>query len=126
MTRFFSIVHKVSRVAHARACPGEHAVDTRTSTESLRLFFICEIISKAFLLKFSGANNVAVRTSGQKQDNFTGFLVQNFYGEKLPAYPILRSNTMPNKPGFHAKKQNSSIRQRVQHIINEKSASRKG
>jgi len=66
----------------------------------------------------SGAKRVPVRTSGQDKDNLTGFLVQNAYGEKLPLYPILRGDTTANRPGMHIKKNNSSIRQRFQEVIN--------
>ena len=66
----------------------------------------------------AGAKRVPVRTSGQDKDNLTGFLVQNAYGEKLPLYPILRGDTTANRPGMHIKKNNSSIRQRFQEVIN--------
>ena len=72
-----------------------------------------------------GAKRVPVRTAGQEKDNKTAFLVQNSYGEKLPLYPILRGNTMANRPGFHTKKNNSTIRQRFQAKINELEQSRK-
>ena len=65
-----------------------------------------------------------VRTSGQDKDGLTAFLVQNTFGAKLPLYPILRGNTLANRPGFHTKKQNSSIRQRFQEVINRKRAER--
>ena len=52
--------------------------------------------------------------------NLTAFLVQNTNGLKLPLYPILRGDTLANRPGFHTKKQNSSIRQRFQEVINKK------
>ena len=72
----------------------------------------------------AGAKRVPVRTSGQDKDNITGFLVQNAYGDKLPLYPILRGDTQANRPGMHTKKNNSSIRQRFQEVINRKSAGR--
>ena len=72
----------------------------------------------------AGAKRVPVRTSGQDKDNITGFLVQNAYGDKLPLYPILRGDTQANRPGMHTKKNNSSIRQRFQEVINRKSAVR--
>ena len=73
-----------------------------------------------------GAKRVPIRTSGQDKDNLTAFLVQNTLGDKLPLYPILRGNTTANRPGFHTKKNNSSIRQRFQEIINRKASIRKG
>ena len=33
-----------------------------------------------------GAKRVPVRSSGQHNDNLTGFLVQNAYGNKLPTF----------------------------------------
>ena len=72
-----------------------------------------------------GVKRVPVRTSGQDKDNKTAFLVQNTYGEKLPLFPILRGDTQANRPGFHTKKNNSTIRQRFQAKINEFAADRK-
>jgi len=72
-----------------------------------------------------GAPRVNVRTSGQEKDNKTGFLVQNTYGEKLPLYPILRGDSQANRPGFHTKKNNSTVRQRFQAKIQEYVESRK-
>ena len=72
-----------------------------------------------------GAKRVPIRTSGQDKENLTAFLVQNAEGEKLPLYPILRGDTTANRPGAHTKKNNSSIRQRFQEVINRKSATRK-
>ena len=71
-----------------------------------------------------GAKRVPIRTSGQDKENLTAFLVQNAEGEKLPLYPILRGDTTANRPGAHTKKNNSSIRQRFQEVINRKSATR--
>ena len=66
-----------------------------------------------------GAPRVHVRTSGQDKDNKTAFLVQNTFGGKLPLYPILRGDNQANRPGFHTKKNNSTVRQRFQAKINE-------
>ena len=59
-----------------------------------------------------GEKRVPCRTSGQEKENLTAFLVQNTNGLKIPLYPILCGDTLANRPGFHTKKQNSSIRQR--------------
>ena len=67
-----------------------------------------------------GAKSVPCRTSGQEKEGLTAFLVQNTYGKKLPLFPIFRGDTTANRPGFHTKKSNSSIRQRFQEIINRK------
>ena len=67
-----------------------------------------------------GQKRVPCRTSGQDKENLTAFLVQNTNGLKLPLYLILRGDTLANRPGFHTKKQNSSIRQRFQEVINKK------
>ena len=72
----------------------------------------------------AGQKRVPCRTSGQDKDNLTAFLVQNTNGLKLPLYPILRGDTLANRPGFHTKKQNSSIRQRFQEVINKKRSER--
>ena len=50
-----------------------------------------------------GQKDVPVRTSGQEKDGLTAFLVQNTFGAKLPLYPILRGNTLANRPGFTSK-----------------------
>jgi len=71
-----------------------------------------------------GVKRVPVRTAGQEKDNKTAFLVQNTFGEKLPLFPILRGDTQANIPGFHTKKNNSTVRQRFQAKINEFSQAR--
>ena len=73
----------------------------------------------------TGQKRVPIRTSGQDKENLTAFLVQNTVGDKLPLFPILRGDTQANRPGAHTKKNNSSIRQRFQELVNRKSAERK-
>ena len=68
----------------------------------------------------AGQKDVPCRTSGQLKDNITAFLVQNTFGEKLPLYPILRGDTTANRPGYHTKKQNSSIRQDSRKLLTAK------
>ena len=72
-----------------------------------------------------GQKRGPIRTSDQNKENLTAFLVQNTVGEKVPVFPILRMT--PNRPAYHTKKNNSSIRQRSQEAINgnRKSAERK-